>query len=155
MKQNDSLKSLVMRCMVMRLTEKESLDYFKEQGYEISSRQFYRIKKNIKESRFERLSEIAKGFVDHHLERLDTLELINHEMWASYRKGDYKAMDAISKIAEIQPIISNYFEASKFVMENEIDRKRKEIGWKEDKNNNEVESASWGNENNDELPPIV
>ena len=53
-----------MRCMVMRLTEKESLDYFKEQGYQISCRQFYRIKKNIKESRFERLSEIAKGFID-------------------------------------------------------------------------------------------
>ena len=49
-----------MRCMVMRLTEKESLDYFKEQGYEISSRRFYRIKKNIKESRFERLSEIKR-----------------------------------------------------------------------------------------------
>ena len=111
--------------MVMRLTEKESLDYFKEQGYEISSRQFYRIKKNIKESRFERLSEIAKGFVDHHLERIDTLELVNHEMWRKYRAGDYKAMDALSKIAETQPLISNYFEASKFVMENEIDRKRK------------------------------
>jgi hypothetical protein len=34
-----------MRCMVMRLTEKESLDYFNEQGYDISCRQFYRIKK--------------------------------------------------------------------------------------------------------------
>ena len=75
-------------------------------------------------------------------------------MWASYRKGDYKAMDALSKIAEIQPIVSNYFEASKFVMENEIDRKRKESRWKED-NNNEVESAAFGNENNDQIPPIV
>ena len=139
--------------MLMRFNERESLDYVKEQGYQLSRAQYYRIKKRIQDSKFDRLNQIAKGFVDHHLERLDTLELINHEMWASYRKGDYKAMDALSKIAEIQPIVSNYFEASKFVMENEIDRKRKEIGWKEDKNNNEVESAAWGND--DGLPPIV
>jgi hypothetical protein len=47
-------------------------------------------------------------------------------MWVSYRKGDYKAMDALSKIAEIQPIVSNYFDASKLVMEDEIERTRKE-----------------------------
>lgn len=106
-----------MRCMVMRLTEKESLDYFKEQGYQISCRQFYRIKKNIKESRFERLSEIAKGFIDHHLQRMDTLELVNSEMWRKYRAGDYKALDALSKIAEAQPLISNYYDATKLVVE--------------------------------------
>jgi hypothetical protein len=117
MKENDSLKSLVMRCMVMRLTERESLEYFKEQGYEISSRQFYRIKKNIRESRFERLSEIAKGFIDHHLQRMDTLELVNYEMWRKYRAGDYKALDALSKIAEAQPLISNYYDATKLVVE--------------------------------------
>jgi hypothetical protein len=47
-------------------------------------------------------------------------------------------MDALSKIAEIQPIISNYFEASKSVMEDEIDRKRKEIRWKEDNNDSKT-----------------
>ena len=73
-------------------------------------------------------------------------------MWASYRKGDYKAMDALSKIAQIQPIVSSYFDASKMVMEDEIERTRKETRWKEDKNNNEVESAAWGNDDN--LPPV-
>jgi hypothetical protein len=134
--------------MLMRFNEKESLEYVNEQGYELSRAQYYRIKKRIQDSKFDRLNQIAKGFVEHHLERLDTLELINHEMWASYRKGDYKAMDALSKIAEIQPIVSNYFEASKMVMEDEIDKKRKEIRWKEDNS----KSASWGND--DELPPI-
>ena len=124
---------------------KESLEYVREQGYWLSRAQYYRIKKRIQDSKFNRLNQIAKGFVDYHLERLDTLELINHEMWASYRKGDYKAMDALSKIAELQPRISNYFDASKTVMEDEIDRKRKEIRWKEDNNDESktVESASW------------
>ena len=148
----ETVKPLIMRCMLMRFNERESLDYVKEQGYQLSRAQYYRIKKRIQDSKFDRLNQIAKGFVDHHLERLDTLELINHEMWASYRKGDYKAMDALSKIAQIQPIVSSYFDASKMVMEDEIERTRKETRWKEDKNNNEVESAAWGND--DTLPPV-
>ena len=68
-----------MRCMIMRLDEKESLAYVNEQGYDISRAQFYRVKKKIKDSRFERLSQIAKGFVDHHLERMDTLDLVNYD----------------------------------------------------------------------------
>jgi hypothetical protein len=112
--------------MLMRFNESESLDYVKEQGYQLSRAQYYRIKKRIQDSKFDRLNQIAKRFVDHQLERLDTLKLINYEMWTSYRKGDYKAMDALSKIAEIQPIISNYFDASKGVVEDEIERTRKE-----------------------------
>jgi hypothetical protein len=140
--------------MLMRFNEKESLEYVREKGYEISHAQYYRIKKRIQDSKFDRLNQIAKGFVDHHLERLDTLELINHEMWASYRKGDYKAMDALSKIAQIQPIVSNYFEASKMVMEDEINRMRKEIRWKEDNSKSKtVESGYWGND--DEIPPPI
>ena len=138
--------------MLMRFNEKESLEYVRKQGYRLSHAQYYRIKKRIQDSKFDRLNQIAKGLVDHHLERLDTLELINHEMWASYRKGDYKAMDALSKIAQIQPIVSNYFEASKMVMDDEINRMRKEIRWKEG-NNKTVESGYWGND--DEIPPIV
>ena len=139
--------------MLMRFNERESLDYVKEQGCQLSRAQYYRIKKRIQDSKFDRLNQITKGFIDHHLERLDTLELINHEMWTSYRKGDYKAMDALSKIAQIQPIVSSYFEASKMVMEDEIDRMRKEIKWKEDNNKSKtVESASWRNDDN--LPSI-
>lgn len=137
--------------MLMRFNERESLDYVRKQGYRISHAQYYRIKKRMQDSKFDRLNQIAKGFVEHHLERLDTLELINHEMWASYRKGDYKAMDALSKIAQIQPIVSSYFEASKMVMEDEIDRMRKEIRFK-DNESKTVESAAWGNDDN--LPSI-
>jgi hypothetical protein len=117
MSKNETLKPLVMRCMVMRLDEKEALDYIQEQGYDISRAQYYRIKKNIRDTRFERLSEIARGFTDHHLARMDTLELVNREMWRKYRAGDYKALDALSKIAETQPLISNYYDATKFVVE--------------------------------------
>ena len=34
-----------MRCMLMRFNETESLEYIEEQGYQLSSAQYYRIKK--------------------------------------------------------------------------------------------------------------
>lgn len=68
--------------MLMRLAEKESLSHLKENGFEISANHLYRLKRQIGESRFDRLSLIAKqGFIDQHLERIDQLELINREYW--------------------------------------------------------------------------
>lgn len=111
----------------MRLDERESLTYIKKCGYTLSRAQFYRIKKNIRSSRFKRLCEIAKGFVDHHLERLETLDLINYEMWKKYREKEYKAMDALQKIAQTQQIISQYYDISRNVMEYEITKRNDNI----------------------------
>jgi hypothetical protein len=73
--------------MLMRLSEKESLSYLKDKGFEISANHFYRLKRKIQESRFDRLSLIVKhGFVDQHLERIDQLELINKEYWNLYNE---------------------------------------------------------------------
>jgi hypothetical protein len=68
--------------MVMKLSESESLQYLDDKGLKISRDSFYRIKRSIQQSRFDRLSLIAKTqFVDQHLERIDQLELINSEYW--------------------------------------------------------------------------
>lgn len=113
--------------MVMKLSEVESINYLKDRGFKISSQHFYRLKKAIKESRFDRLTLIAKTqFVDQHLERIDQLELVNQEMWACYRNKDYKAMDALLRIAELQTYISPYYDASRYVMEQSIKDDKKE-----------------------------
>jgi hypothetical protein len=107
--------------MVMKLSENESIEYLKDRGIKISSQHFYRLKKAIKDSRFDRLTLIAKTqFVDQHLERIDQLELINQEMWKCYRNKDYKALDSLLKIAELQTYISPYYDASRYVMEHSI-----------------------------------
>jgi hypothetical protein len=115
--------------MVMRLSEKDSLEYLHDKGFKISRDSFYRLKRNIQKSRFDRLNLIAKTqFVDQHLERIDQLELVNQEMWKCYRNKDYKAMDALLKIAELQTYISPFYEASKWVMEESIknDKQKKD-----------------------------
>jgi hypothetical protein len=109
----------------MRLSQKE--------GFWISVPYFYKLKKSIVESRFDRLNLIAKSqFVDQHLERIDQLELVNQEMSKKYRQGDYKALDALLKIAELQIYISPYHDASRYVMEKSI----------KDKNDKQKESES-------------
>jgi hypothetical protein len=109
--------------MIMRLSEKESLTYLKDKGFEISVNHFYRLKRKIQESRFDRLSLIAKqGFVDQHLERIDQLELINSEYWKLYKqeKDNFKKALILEKIAELQTYISPYYDASRYVMEQSI-----------------------------------
>jgi hypothetical protein len=109
--------------MVMRLSEKESLAYLKDKGFEISMQHFYRLKKSIQESRFDRLNLIAKTqFVGQHLERIDQLELVNQEMWKLYNKekNTFKQVLILEKIAELQTYISPYYDASRYVMEKSI-----------------------------------
>jgi hypothetical protein len=70
----DSINAFIIQTIVMRLSEKESLAYLKDRGFDISVPYYYRLKKNIQQSRFDRLSLIAKTqFVDQHLERIDQL----------------------------------------------------------------------------------
>ena len=57
----------------------------KDRGSNISIQYLYKLKKSIKESRFDRLNLIAKSqFIDQHLERIDQMELVNQEMWSKY-----------------------------------------------------------------------
>jgi hypothetical protein len=121
MNTKERIKPYIIQCMVMKLSEKESINYLNDRGFKVSVQYYYKLKKSIKESRFDRLTLIAKSqFVDQHLERIDQLELVNQEMWAKYREKDYKAMDALLKIAELQTYISPYYDASRYVMEKSI-----------------------------------
>jgi hypothetical protein len=122
----ERIKPFIIQCIAMRLSEEESIEYLKGRGFKISSQYFYKLKKQIKESRFDRLALIGKTkFVDQHLERIDQLELVNQEMWKCYREKDYKGMDALLKIAELQTYISPYYDASRYVMEKSIKDEQK------------------------------
>ena len=102
----------------MRMTEAESLSYLKKKGFQISPAKFYRIKKDIEGTKFERLSRIAnREFVSQHLERIDQLELITKEIWRNYHeeKDPYQAVQILLKLVEIQPYLSQYYEATAII----------------------------------------
>jgi hypothetical protein len=125
----DTIKPFIIETMVMKLSEKESLQYLHDKDFKISHNHFYRLKRKIQASRFDRLSLIAKhGFVDQHLERIDQLELINKEYWKLYNdeKDNFKKALILEKIAELQTYISPYYDASRYVMEQSIKNETKE-----------------------------
>ena len=120
---NTTIRPFVIQTMVMKLSETESLQNLDKKGFKISRDSFYRIKRNIQQSRFDRLNLIAKhGFVDQHLERIDKLELINSEYWKLYRetKDTFKKALILEKIAELQTYISPYYDASRYILEKSI-----------------------------------
>ena len=120
---DNTIDPFIIQTIVMGFSENESLEYLKTKGYNISHDTFYRYKRKIKQSRFDRLSLNAKeGFVDQHLERIEQLELINKEYWKLYNaeKNNMKKALILEKIAELQIYISPYYDASRYVMEQSI-----------------------------------
>ena len=97
--------------------------YLKGEGKkEVKERQFFRIKQYMKEHQLDRLYEIAKeGFVSQHLDRIDDLISIKKEMWECYFKqkkvDPYKASQILAMLMQVQPYLSQYYEASKFIIE--------------------------------------
>jgi DNA repair ATPase RecN len=129
MYKKDVLKSAIIEVMVMNLGEKGSLEYLYRKGFKISKQYYHKLKKQIKESRFDRLNLIAKTeFVDQHLERIDTLNLIQHEMWVQYHneKEPFKKVQILEKIAELQTYLTAFYDASRYVMEKSIQQKEQD-----------------------------
>ena len=114
----------------MRLTESEALEYLNDPklGFTIKARKYWEVRKEIDESRNERLEYIAsKGFIDQHLERMAQLELVNEEMWRQYRAGNYKAADILRAIADVQYYLSNFYDSTQAVLERGLSKpKQKE-----------------------------
>lgn len=115
-----NLRLLIINCIATRKTEQESLTYLKNSGYDIKARQFNRIKSRIKADRHKRIGEIANtGFIDAHLEAIDTFIKIKAEMWKQYdsEQHPYKKVEILTQIANLQPYINEYYSATKDIME--------------------------------------
>lgn len=111
---------LVLEIIHKQIPEKQALAYLKENGFESSEATLRRDKKKIRENSLQRLYVIAKvGFVTQHINRIDKLEIIEKEMWANYKKitDPYKQVLVLEKIANIQPILSAYYDSSRYALE--------------------------------------
>ena len=110
----------VLETVTMRLDLTNSLDYVKSVGFPMKRRTYYRHKKEIEDMKLERMRFIAKVVhEEQHLERVDRMELIESQMWINYwkEKDRYKKVRILVEIANIQPYISSYYEATKDLLE--------------------------------------
>jgi hypothetical protein len=121
----------------MRLTERQSLEYLKEVGFEIGAATYYREKRQIEAMKLKRLYHIAKiGFKDQHLDRIDNTELCLKLMWQNYNleQDPYKKFQMLKDIIFVQPYLSAYYDATRVIVE-----KQQEGQQQYQNNNNEIE----------------
>ena len=119
---NDTEKAVV-ETIRMRLSTEHALQYMKDNGFCVSRATYFRHKKKLEEKKFERLYNIANiGFEDQHLTRIDGLELIEKKMWEEYNKEkeSSKRVQILKDIAQIQPYLSTYYEATKYIVDKRI-----------------------------------
>lgn len=113
-------QTLVLHCMVMRLSEKDSLKYMKAHGYDISRDTLYEEKKNIKGAANQRRFELIKeGLFEQHLERIDQLETVLKLSWENYHaeRRPFHRQKILDSIMTIQPLLSTYYHATQRVIE--------------------------------------
>ena len=113
-------QKVVIETIRMRLTEKQSLAYLKEMGFEISPKTYYNDKRKVESLKLKRLYHIAQiGFQDQHLERIDTIELCLKLMWQNYNQepDPYKKFQMLKDIIIVQPYLSAYYETTKLIVE--------------------------------------
>ena len=118
---------LVVHTMIMRLSEKESLEYLKTKGHEIKLRTLQKAKKKIRDSANQRKFELARnGLWEQHLERLDQLETILKLAWENYNleKEPFKRVKILEIISSIQPLLSRYYSDSQAVVVNDTELKK-------------------------------
>ena len=59
MYRKDTIKPYVIQCMAMNLSEVESLKYLNDRGFKISRQYYFKLRKQIKESRFDRNTKLS------------------------------------------------------------------------------------------------
>lgn len=119
-KLDQAARTLIIHCMVQRLTVKESLDYLRKHDIDISKAWFLEQKRRIKESRFSRMREIADtGYIDYHLDAIDTMEWAKKEMIANYEneRDPYKRVEILTQLINMLPFFAEYVAETKEVME--------------------------------------
>ena len=112
----------IVEAITMRLHTKPALHYLRDVGYKMSEATYFREKKKIEEMKFERMQHIAMYFQDQHLERIDKCECVEKLMWKNYHeeKDSSKKVKILESIISIQPYISAYYDATRYVLEKKV-----------------------------------
>ena len=143
----------VVETIRMRLTTQQALQYLQDNGFSVSRATYFRHKRRVEDRKLERLYHIAKiGFVDQHLQRIDGLEIIEKMMWQEFNREQdpFKRVQILKDIAQVQPYLSAYYEATKYVVDessNTIGLKREQAILDLNQKNNTSLNAVHGKEN--------
>ena len=119
------LRLYIVNTIATRMSRLEAQNYLEGKGYKMSLKQYDRIKKSILGDRHKRINEIANtGFIDAHLEAIDTFLEIKKQMWINYHNEQhpYKKVEILTQIANLQPYINEYYASTKDVMVSNVSK---------------------------------
>lgn len=131
----NDLELEVIATKAMRYSEKEALQYLKDKGFDVSPSTYYRTLGHISAETRKRAFEIAKSFLEDHIQICDELNNIKKLMYENYNKElDYtkRAMILVKITDTIIPYISAYREATKKIIEkvkNQIDKEEIDLSF--------------------------
>lgn len=109
---------------VMRLSEKEAIAWLESQGKKMSTATYERRLNEANKIKDFHILEIAsRGLFEQHIERIENLELVLKLSWRNYHKASNKdpvrSQKILDSIVMQQPILSQYYEATKFILKEE------------------------------------
>lgn len=119
------LERAVSVTRMLRMTVMEAIKYLDGRGHSMSRRQYHRILARIDGKVLERLHEQAQGLRADHLERIEEIHLVRRSLWEQYNKANRAdepdmAARILKSIADLQPMLSAYMEATQPIMEEHV-----------------------------------
>lgn len=122
---NVELEQLILRCIVMRFTEKESLDYIKSNDKSIESTRYYEIKKSLNDKINSEGYKITSknGLFEQHMMRIRTLETIEREQWLNYHKEEKPILKSsiLERITTMQVYLSSAYDYIRSIIKSQED----------------------------------
>ncbi len=116
-------QTLVIQTMAMRLDPPQAMQWIGSRGHKISRATYYKDVKALSTRGQKRKFELmGEGLWVQHLQRIDTLEIVIKLSWENYHhlanlKQYLQAQKVLDSIADMQPLLSQYYEASQGVIE--------------------------------------
>ena len=129
----NDLELEIISTKAMGLSEKAALEYLKDKKFKIHRSAYYKILGHISAETRKRAFEIAKSFLEDHINTCDELENIKKMMYKNYNdetKPINKTMILAKIVETVIPYISAYREATKKIIEKvkkEVDSQEKNI----------------------------
>jgi hypothetical protein len=116
-------ENLMIMCLTMRLRDKEGMTYMKVHGHDLHQSSYTRLKRRVNKLIDKRKTLMAvNGMFPRHLQRIDQLETIITLSWQNYHTETrpINKQKILESIAQIQPILSIYDEATQQIVYNDI-----------------------------------
>jgi len=119
------LEQLILRCIVMRYSEKESLAYIQDNYKKIESTRYYEIKRTLKDKLLEEGYRITSknGLFAQHMMRIQTLETIEKEQWKNYKAEPKPFLKSaiLERIQNLQVYLSSAYDYIRAIIKNQED----------------------------------